>query len=151
MAFQRECRAWGAKVHFSDIKIPTERLDEYLRIIADVEAETVAAQKGENLENDTTLRLKRLGKAYRREDKGWGMIPHDNFDEAELQKALLVDGYTAEQIFLILLADEDTRRQADRDFLNNYWQITGHLLDQILFDLLEATKLRTQTNFSIGM
>lgn len=145
--FKENVELKGAKVHFSDIKIPTEQLDEYLQIKADVEAETVAAHKGENLENDTTLRLKRLGKAYRREDKGWGMIPHDNVDEAELQKALLVDGYTAEQIFIILLADEDERREADREFLNNYWQITGHLLDQILFDLLEATKLRTQTNF----
>ena len=145
--FKENVELKGATVKLPDIKIPTEELDDYLRIKAEVEAEVVAAQREEPLENDTTRRLKMLGKAYRREGKGWGMIPHDNFDEAELQKALLVDGYTADQIFIILLADEDTRRQADREFLNNYWQITGHLLDQILFDVLDATQLRTQTNF----
>ena len=122
-------------------------LNKYLKVAEEVNKETLAMKRGHALENDTTLRLKRLAKAYQRKDLGWGIIPHNDYDAEQLEKALMIDGYTADQVYLILSSDEDYRRMVDKGFIESAWEITGYLLDLILLDLIESTTIRTQTNF----
>ena len=137
----------GAKVVQPTITIPKDDLDAYLKIAREVREEAQAVEKGKPLENNTTLRHKKLSSAYRWSGSSWDILRYDDYDENELQSALTIDGTTAERIFQIFQADHEYRQYVDRGFLEAYWTITGYLLDLILFELFAATDLHKQANF----
>ncbi|MEC7092249.1 MAG: hypothetical protein VXW78_05225, partial [Pseudomonadota bacterium] len=74
----------GAKVMQPTITIPKDDLDAYLKIAREVREEAQAVEKGKPLENNTTLRHKKLSSAYRWSGSSWDILRYDDYDENEL-------------------------------------------------------------------
>ncbi len=142
MAEQRGARVIEPKIGFSH-----EEFEAYEKLKASVTKETEDAEKGRSLENNTTLRHQKLKLAYQWSGSSWRTLRHDEYDEDELNRALKIDGKTANRIFDILTTDLKGREIMDRHIAEQQWVITGYLLDLIFFELQLATSLRTQSCF----
>ena len=87
------------------------------------------------LENSETKQLDLLNRAYRRKERGWGLVERDGIEWDELKDAVKIDRYGAETLFRILLMDQAERASFDRSFQETYYQTTFELIEPIFAGL----------------
>lgn len=135
----------GATVTDLEITVSPERYDRYLQIATNLE-KSAADRLKKRLENSSTKQLDLLNRAYRRKERGWGLVERDGIEWDELNDAVRVDRYGAETLFRILLMDEEERASFDRSFQETYYQTTFELIEPIFSLLFEGIDRQKLTN-----
>lgn len=127
----------GATATDLEIVVSPQSQDRYLEIATNLE-KSAADRLKKRLENSSTKQLDLLNRAYRRKERGWGLVERDGIEWDELNDAVKVDRYGAETLFRILLMDEEERASFDRSFQETYYQTTFELIEPIFAGLFEG-------------
>ncbi len=143
--FKELVREKGATVTDLEIVVSPQNRDRYLEIATNLEKSAVDRLK-KRLENSSTKQLDLLNRAYRRKERGWGLVERDGIEWDELTEAVKVDRYGAETLFRILLMDEAERASFDRSFQETYYQTTFELIEPIFAGLFEGIDRQKLTN-----
>ena len=144
--FKELVREKGATVTDLEITVSPERYDRYLQIATNLE-KSAADRLKKRLENSETKQLDLLNRAYRRKERGWGLVERDGIEWDEVKDAVKIDRYGAETLFRILLMDEAERASFDRSFQETYYQTTFELIEPIFAGLFEGIDAQKLTNF----
>ena len=143
--FKELVKEKGATVTDLEIVVSPQNRDRYLEIATNLE-KSAADRLKRRLENSSTKQLDLLNRAYRRKERGWGLVERDGIEWDELTEAVKVDRYGAETLFRILLMDEAERASFDRSFQETYYQTTFELIEPIFAGLFEGIDRQKLTN-----